>query len=123
MAEERISERAADFIVSSRREGTLSTYSLTWHKWASWFVKQNVDPVQCNVIWILDILAFLFESGYEYRTIYTHRSAILVSHRNIEGRPVGEHLQVSFLITGVFNNRPPQPNITLSGMFSLCWIT
>ena len=30
-------------------------------------------------------------------------------HNNIEGRPVGEHPQVSSLITGVFNNRPPQP--------------
>ena len=30
-------------------------------------------------------------------------------HNNIEGRPVEEHPQVSSLITGVFNNRPPQP--------------
>ena len=30
-------------------------------------------------------------------------------HKNIEGRPVGEHPQVSSLITGVFNNRPLQP--------------
>ena len=59
--------------------------------------------------WILDFLTFLFESGYEYRTICTHRSAFSALHNNIEGRPVGEHRQVSSLITGVFNNRPPQP--------------
>ena len=29
-------------------------------------------------------------------------------HNIIDGRPVGEHLQVSSLITGVFNNRPTQ---------------
>ena len=59
--------------------------------------------------WILDSLAFLFESGYEYRIIRTHRSAISPLHDNIEGRPVGEHPQVSSLIIGVFNNRSPQP--------------
>ena len=51
----------------------------------------------------------MFDSGYEYRTLCTHRSAISALHNNIEGRPVGEHPQVSSLITGVFNNRPPQP--------------
>ena len=50
----------------------------------------------------------MFESGYEYRTICTHRSAISALHNNIEGRPVGEHPQVSSLVIGVFNNRQPQ---------------
>ena len=57
---------------------------------------------------------FLFESGYEYRTICTHRSVISALHDNIEGRPVGEHPQVSSLITGVFNNRPHQPKYNFS---------
>ena len=91
MAEEGISERASYLIVSSRREGNLSTYSSAWDKWVSWCVEQNIDLVRCNVNWILDFLAFLFESGYEYRTICTHRSAISALHNNIEGRPVGEH--------------------------------
>ena len=30
-------------------------------------------------------------------------------HNNIEGRPVGKHLEVSSLITGVFSDRPPHP--------------
>ena len=109
LAEEGISERASDIIVSSRREGTLSIYSSDWNKCVSWCVEQDVDPVRRNVNWILDFLAFMFESGYEYRTIFKHRSAISALHNNIEGRPVGEHPQVSSLITGVFNNRPPQP--------------
>ena len=109
LAEEGISEKASDIIVSSRREGTLSTYSLDWNKCVSWCIEQDVDPVRCNVNWILDFLAFMFESGYEYRTICIHRSVISALHSNIEGRPVGEHPQVSSLITGVFNNRPPSP--------------
>ena len=52
LAEEGVSERASDIIISSRREGTLSNYSSVWNKWVSWCVEQNVDPVQCNVNWI-----------------------------------------------------------------------
>ena len=58
--------------------------------------------------WILDFLAFLYESRYEYRAICTHRSAISVLHNNIAERTDGEHWQVGFLITGAFSNRPPQ---------------
>ena len=56
----------------------------------------------------LDFLAF-FESGYKYGTICTHRSSISVLHNNNEGRAVGEHPQISSLITGAFNNRSRQP--------------
>ena len=36
LTEEGISERASDLIVSSRREGTPSTYLSAWNKWVSW---------------------------------------------------------------------------------------
>ena len=109
LALEGISERASDLTVSSRREGTLSTYSSAWNKRVSWCVEQNVDPGRSNVNWILDFLAFLYESGYGYRTICTHRSAISTLHNNIVGRPIGKHPQVSFLLIGVFSYRSPQP--------------
>ena len=44
--------------------------------WGSWFDKQQIDAFQCDVIKILDYLAFLFEKSYEYRTIGCHMSAI-----------------------------------------------
>jgi len=59
---------------------------------------------------ILDYLAFLFENGYEYSTICSHRSAILAFHEKIDGKPTGEHPYVSSLINGIFNRKPPQPN-------------
>ena len=97
---------------SSSNGASYSIYSSAWNKWVSWCVEQDIDPVQCNVNWILDFLTFLLESEYEYRIICTHRSAISALHNNIEGRPVGEPTQVSSLITGVFNR-----------MFSWYWIT
>ena len=39
LPEEGISERASDLIISSRREGILSTYSWAWNKWVSWCVE------------------------------------------------------------------------------------
>ena len=63
--------------------------------------------------WILGLLTFVLESGYGYRTICTYRSTILALHNKIEGRPVGEHPQVSFFITSVFNKRPRQPKYNL----------
>ena len=48
--------------------------------WASWCDKQQVDVFQCDVIKILDYLAFLFEKGHECRTIGYYTSAISAFH-------------------------------------------
>ena len=78
-----------------------------------------MDPVRRNLNCILDFLTFLFDSGHEYRTICTHRSASSASHDNIEGGPVGEHPQVSSLITGVFNNKASQPKYNFISVVQL----
>ena len=59
--------------------------------------------------YVLDFLAELFEKGFEYRTIGTHRSAISAFHDLIEIIRVGNHLRVSALMSDIFNKRPPQP--------------
>ena len=38
-----------------------------------------------------------------------YRSAISAFHEYVEGKPVGKHPQVCALLSGVFNERPPQP--------------
>ena len=58
---------------------------------------------------MLDYFAFLFEKGYEYRTIGCHRSAIAVFHDCVDGKPVPQYQEVCALVSGIFNNRPPQP--------------
>lgn len=61
---------------------------------------------------MINYLGELFKKGYEYRTICSHRSAISAFHDKIQGRPIGEHPKVSSLISGVFNEKPPQPKHT-----------
>jgi len=58
---EGISARASDFIVKSIRRGTVSNYELSWGKWVRWCGEQQVDPYGCNVNFVLDFLAFLYE--------------------------------------------------------------
>ena len=77
--------------------------------WASWCDKKQVDAFRRDVIKILDYLTFIFEKGYEYRTIGCHRSAICAFHDHVDGKPVGQHPEVCALVRGIFNNRSPQP--------------
>ena len=112
LAKEGISERASNLILSSRREGTNSNYCLSWNKRASWCDKQKVDPFRYTLKWVLDLLAELFEQGYQYRSMCSHRSVKPAFHEDVDGKIIGQNPQVSSLITGIFNQRPPQPRYT-----------
>ena len=104
-----ISKSAASLISSSRRPGSILNYDSSWRKWTSWCSEKQIDPVHCPISFILDFLAELFESNYEYRTINSYRSAISAYHSNIGGKPIGQHPEVCSLLKGVFIKRPPKP--------------
>ena len=57
----------------------------------------------------VEFLAAIFKQGLEYNTINGYRSAISAYHVHINNKPVGEHPEVSRLMRGVSNERPPQP--------------
>ena len=97
----------------SRRPGSVAGYELAWSKWVSWCCRQQIDPVCVPLSGILNYLSTLFEKGLQYRTINLHRSAISAYHNYVDGKPVGKHPRVCALLTGVFNQRPPQPRYTL----------
>ena len=50
-----------------------------------------------------------FEAGKQYRIINTIRSAISMTHKEIDGTPVRQHPLVSRFLKGVFNSHPPAP--------------
>ena len=58
----------------------------------------------------MNYLSTLFEKGLQYRTINSHCSANSAYHNYVDGKLVGKHLWVCTLLTGVFNQRPPQPH-------------
>ena len=57
-------------------------------------------------------MSFLYERGYGYSSINSHRSAIYAYHVHIDNNPIRQHPRVCTLMTGIFNNRPPKPRYT-----------
>ena len=104
-----ISERASKHITGARKQGTIANYGLDWAKWSRWCGEQKVDPVRCSIKYVLDFLAYLFGTRFEYSTINSHRSAISTHRDHVENSPVGQHPKVSVLMKGVFNANQPKP--------------
>ena len=48
---------------------------------------------------MLDYLSYLFDLGYEYRTVGCHRSAISGYHEYVDNKPVGQHPHVYALLS------------------------
>ena len=109
---ERVSKLAATFIKNSRKSGSISNYQLAWRKCARWFCEREINPFTCNTIEVLNFLAFLYERGYEYSSINSCRSAISAYHVHTDNNPIGQHLSVCTLTTGIFKNRPTKPRYT-----------
>ena len=79
-----ISQRVSKLISNTRRQGSLSNYDLSWSKWASRCGERKTDPFRRAIGKVLDYLSYLFDSGYEYRTIGCHRSAISSYHEYVD---------------------------------------
>ena len=69
-----LSEGASQLSASSWRSKTTSTYESLFKKWDSWCQERGRDPIRGP---IADVLAELFEQGYQYRSLNSYRSAIL----------------------------------------------
>ena len=109
-----VSGTASRLIANPRRSSSTGNYESAWRKWVGWCRRRQIDPVLCDVTPILDFLGELFNAGYEYRTIISHRSAISAYHQTIDGKGVGFNDKVYKLLSGVFNLRPPQPEHTFT---------
>ena len=90
-----ISEEAAQLLLSGWSKGTNTTYQSAWNKWVSWCISREIDPLSCPVQPFLDFLAGLHAEGLKYRTINTIRSAVSMTHNQIEGIPLDQHPWVS----------------------------
>ena len=104
-----VSAEAAQLLLSGWSKGTNTAYQSAWKKWVSWCVTREVDPLSCSVHPFLDFLAGLFSEGLQYRSINTIRSAVSMTHHQVDGVPLGQHPLVSRLFKGMYNSRPPQP--------------
>ena len=61
---------------------------------------------------ILDFLTESFHEGFQFNTIAGFRSGISAYHDPIGGIRVGSNPIASALLSGIYNNGPPQPKHT-----------
>ena len=104
-----LSDRVIDIIRKSWRTSTESSYSSAWRQWDCWCIERNTDPFSAPLKDILEFLCEQFNMGKQYRTINTLRSAISMTHEEVDGARIGEHPLVSRFLKGVYNSRPPAP--------------
>lgn len=69
----------------------------------------GLDPYACDVKFLVNFLAMLFQQGLQHRTVNTIRSAISMTHDRVEGIPIGQHPLVTRVMKGIYNERPPLP--------------
>ena len=81
---------------------------------ACWCTELDINPISTSVVNIIQFLVDQFDTGLQYRTMNTLRSAISTAHPDIEGSPVGSHPLVSRLLRGMFNSHPPVPRYSCS---------
>ena len=103
------SEQVVSLLVASKRSSTTKVYKPNWIRWSTWCDERKADPFTCPLSLVLEYLAMLFAEGLQYRTIAVHRSTISAYHAPIDGVAVGSHPEVTLLMKGVGNNRPPTP--------------
>ena len=104
-----ISAETAQLLLSGWSKGTNTTYQSAWKKWVGWCISREIDPLSCPVQPFLDFLTGLHSEGLKYQTINTIRSAVSMTHNQIEGTPLGQHPWVSRLFRSMYNFSPPQP--------------
>ena len=113
LTEEGLSPEAIHLVLNARSKGTIQNYESAWKEWRRWCSGRSVDPFTCSLTQVLNYLGHMFDSGYEYRSIGVHRSAISAYHIPLTNSglqmTVGRHPQVSSLMSGVQNLRPPRP--------------
>ena len=109
---EGLSEGVISLISRSWRPSTESAYSCAWRQWDRWCTGRHIDPLSAPLKDILEFLLDQFQAGKQYRTINSIRSAISMTHQEVDGVRVGQHPLVTRFVRGVFNSRPPAPHYT-----------
>ena len=104
-----LSDRVIDIIRKSWRASTESSYSSAWKQWDSRCIERNTDPFSAPLKDVLEFLYEQFKMGKQYRTINSLRSAITMTHEEVDGARIGQHPLISRFLKGIYNSRPPAP--------------
>ena len=104
----KLSTRVDNIIFSSWRPATKKQYSTYFKRWQEFTRKWTIDPLRPSVNQVLDFLAELFESGLQYSTVNTARSA-LSTFLTVDNVQIGCHPLLKRFMKGVYEERPTLP--------------
>lgn len=83
---EGLSERLIGILRKSWRNATKSPYSNAWGQWDCWCLDQHIDSISAPISDILEYLCGQFETGKQYHTLNNFRSAISMTHSEVDGK-------------------------------------
>ncbi len=82
---QRLSEEASKLLLASWREKTSKSYDSLFGKWLGWCNERGSNPISRDISEVVNFLAYLFEQGYQYRSLNSYRSAISSVHEKVDG--------------------------------------
>lgn len=107
--EQGLSKSVGDLILEGNRPATRAAYQSAFNVWRNWCIPRDINPLSCSVNETLEFLADQFKEGKAASTINVYRSMLSTTFGQKGGDPLGSHPQVSSLMAGVYNSRPPTP--------------
>ena len=85
-----LSEEASSLLLASWRSKSSQSYDSHFRKWLSWCAQRGSNPVSGPVAEVANFLAYLFQQGYQSRSLNAYRSAISSVHDRVDGVEVGK---------------------------------
>ena len=107
LIEEGFSPEVVDTIQGDIRQSTKEVYSRRWSVFANWCAERSVDPCTASISQICAFLQNQFNKGVAYGSLAVFRSAISKFHKGLNGKPVGQNMQICRFLKGAFNAKPP----------------
>ena len=101
-----LSETSKKLVSKAWRDNTDQEYSYQWNRWTEYCEKQGIQTLAPTLEEYANFLSYLFDQGYQYNTINVARSALSSTLAPMDGLPMGQHVIISKLMKGIFNERP-----------------
>merc|ERR1712035_258885 len=91
----------------SWRSSSTKRYDAIWSCFKDFLSRRRLGLDSVSVNTIIEYIAWLFQEGRQYKTIYVHRSVLSSMFPTMDGHSVGSHPTISRAMRGIFNERPP----------------
>lgn len=69
-----VAEGLSDVLPNTKRKSSVKHCEWVWKKWCTLCIDRGMSLTRCNIKFMLEVFADLFEKGLKYRSISTYRS-------------------------------------------------